>query len=97
MGDEERKLTKKEICSIFHSRNDEIEIIGEKQKDVESSIVDNLFFNPSRYDMSVVGRIKLNRSLNLNIDENYTALTDEDIKKAEAHKQKVAAEVLMPR
>jgi DNA-directed RNA polymerase subunit beta len=43
------------------------------------SLFDNLFFNPERYDLSVVGRIKLNARLDLNIDENHTTLTKDDI------------------
>ena len=39
----------------------------------------NLFFNPRRYDLDRVGRYKLNRRLGLNIDENVTVLTPEDI------------------
>ncbi|MFN7038826.1 MAG: DNA-directed RNA polymerase subunit beta [Alphaproteobacteria bacterium] len=39
----------------------------------------NLFFNIERYDLSAVGRVKLNARLNLNIDESVTTLTKEDI------------------
>ncbi len=39
----------------------------------------NLFFNPRRYDLDKVGRYKLNRRLGLNIKEDVTTLTAEDI------------------
>jgi len=40
---------------------------------------ENLFFNAERYDLSRVGRHKLNHKLNLNIDLENTTLTREDI------------------
>ena len=39
----------------------------------------NLFFNPERYDLSKVGRMKLNYKLGIDIDENMMTLTEEDI------------------
>ncbi|MBD3273623.1 DNA-directed RNA polymerase subunit beta, partial [Candidatus Dependentiae bacterium] len=39
----------------------------------------NLFFNSRFYDLTVVGRIRTNRKLNLNIDQKITYLTQEDI------------------
>ena len=39
----------------------------------------NLFFNPERYDLSVVGRVKMNARLDLNIDESVRVLTHQDI------------------
>ncbi len=39
----------------------------------------NLFFYSNKYDLSVVGRMKINKSLNLNIDINCTVLLPEDI------------------
>ncbi|MGN7678894.1 MAG: DNA-directed RNA polymerase subunit beta [Anaplasma sp.] len=43
------------------------------------SFFKGLFFESERYDLSVVGRIKLNSHLGLDIDENLTVLTAEDI------------------
>ena len=40
---------------------------------------ENLFFNPERYDLSRVGRHKLNHKLGLNVDLEQTTLTREDI------------------
>jgi len=41
--------------------------------------ISNLFFNPRFYDLTIVGRIKANRKLGLNIDQSITHLTQEDI------------------
>ena len=38
-----------------------------------------LFFDSRRYDLGTVGRYKLNRRLKINVDENSTVLTTEDI------------------
>jgi DNA-directed RNA polymerase subunit beta len=45
-----------------------------------SVLFNNLFFDPDRYDLSEVGRIKMNARLNLNVAEDNTCLTKEDIK-----------------
>jgi DNA-directed RNA polymerase subunit beta len=39
----------------------------------------NLFFNEKRYDLSRVGRLKINKRLGLEVDLNTTTLTREDI------------------
>jgi DNA-directed RNA polymerase subunit beta len=44
-----------------------------------AALFEGLFFIPERYDLSVVGRIKLNYKLGLNIVEETTTLTKEDI------------------
>jgi len=41
--------------------------------------IKNIFFNPRFYDMTLVGRLRTNRKLGLNIAENITHLTKEDI------------------
>ncbi|RYE12719.1 MAG: DNA-directed RNA polymerase subunit beta, partial [Rickettsiales bacterium] len=43
------------------------------------NLFNNLFFNIERYDLSPVGRIKLNARLDINIDDDHTVLTFEDI------------------
>lgn len=43
------------------------------------SLVERLFFNPKRYDLGAVGRYRLNKKLMLNIEEDNTVLTKEDI------------------
>lgn len=42
---------------------------------------DNLFFNPERYNLSKVGRLKLNKKLSMDIPLEQTVLTKEDILK----------------
>lgn len=42
-------------------------------------VFQSLFFNQDRYDLSEVGRVKLNTRLNLNISEEMTTLTKDDI------------------
>ena len=39
----------------------------------------NMFFNPDRYDLSVVGRMKMNRKLGLNVDPENRVLSKDDI------------------
>ena len=43
------------------------------------TLLDNLFFNPRRYDLGKVGRYKLNRRLELDIPMDKRTLTREDI------------------
>lgn len=43
-------------------------------------LFDSLFFDSNRYDLSEVGRIKLNSRLDLDIDPENTCLTKDDIK-----------------
>lgn len=41
--------------------------------------INDMFFNPKMYDLTKVGRIKINRKLNIVIPESNLALTKEDI------------------
>ncbi len=41
--------------------------------------LDNLLFNPRFYDLTRVGRIRINRKLNLDIPEDAVSLTKEDV------------------
>ena len=43
------------------------------------NLFNNLFFNNTRYDLSDVGRVKLNSKLDLDVDVKNTVLTKEDI------------------
>jgi DNA-directed RNA polymerase subunit beta len=43
------------------------------------SLLDNLFFNPRRYDLGRVGRYKMNRRMAQNVAPNLKTLTKEDI------------------
>jgi DNA-directed RNA polymerase subunit beta len=42
---------------------------------------ENLFFNPDRYDLSTVGRLKINHKLSLELPLDQTTLTREDIRR----------------
>ncbi len=42
-------------------------------------VIDKLFFSDKRYDLGDVGRYRLNKKLNLSIDENIRVLTNTDI------------------
>lgn len=44
-----------------------------------NALFDSLFFNPERYDLSAVGRIKMNYKLGLDAPEDQTTLSKEDI------------------
>ena len=43
------------------------------------NLVERMFFNEKRYDLSKVGRHRLNKKLELDVDESNTVLTNEDI------------------
>jgi DNA-directed RNA polymerase subunit beta len=47
--------------------------------EIAKTLFANLFFNPKRYNLSVVGRIKLNQKFDLNIPEDNRLLTLEDV------------------
>ena len=47
--------------------------------DTAKNLIDRLFFNPKRYDLGDVGRHRMNIKLNLNIAEDVTVLTKDDI------------------
>lgn len=48
-------------------------------KEAADALFDNLFFNPDRYDLSAVGRIKLNEKLGMELPVETRVLTKEDI------------------
>ncbi|MBI5756793.1 MAG: DNA-directed RNA polymerase subunit beta [Nitrospirae bacterium] len=47
--------------------------------DTAKVIFDNLFFNPKRYDLAPVGRLKLNKKLGINVLLSQRTLTPQDI------------------
>ncbi|MFN2365091.1 MAG: DNA-directed RNA polymerase subunit beta, partial [Desulfurivibrionaceae bacterium] len=47
--------------------------------EVASQFLENLFFNPDTYDLSEVGRFKLNAKLGVDTDINHRTLTRDDI------------------
>ena len=48
-------------------------------RDNAEKLINNLFFDPARYDLGTVGRYKLNSRLGLNVSQEMRALTREDI------------------
>ncbi len=48
-------------------------------KEAAESFVRDLFFNPERYDLTKVGRMKMNHKLGINVPDYVTVLTSEDI------------------
>jgi len=48
-------------------------------KEAATTLFNNLFFNPERYDLSAVGRMKFNKRLGIEDIEGSNILTDEDI------------------
>ena len=48
-------------------------------KEAAKAFVNQLFFDPERYDLTKVGRMKMNHKLGLNIPEYVTVLTHEDV------------------
>ncbi|MDY3133253.1 MAG: DNA-directed RNA polymerase subunit beta, partial [Campylobacter lanienae] len=58
-------------------------------KEAARSFVHDLFFNPERYDLTKVGRMKMNHKLGLNAPEYVTVLTNEDIIKTAKYLIKV--------
>lgn len=48
-------------------------------KEAAKAFVNQLFFDPERYDLTRVGRMKMNHKLGLNVPEYVTVLTNEDI------------------
>jgi DNA-directed RNA polymerase subunit beta len=47
--------------------------------DTSKALFENLFFNPKRYDLSKVGRLKINKRLGLTINLEHTTLCKDDI------------------
>ena len=47
--------------------------------EMADKLFDSLFFDPERYDLSKVGRLKLNHKFRLDTPTDYTVLTKEDI------------------
>ncbi|MCI0468702.1 MAG: DNA-directed RNA polymerase subunit beta [Nitrospirae bacterium] len=68
------------------TREDAFKEIHKKLRPGEPAVVDaakelfnGLFFDPKRYDLSPVGRLKINKKLGMDIDLNTRVLTDNDI------------------
>ncbi|WP_344547684.1 DNA-directed RNA polymerase subunit beta, partial [Actinomadura fulvescens] len=48
-------------------------------KESAQTLLENLYFNPKRYDLAKVGRYKINRKLGLDLDTTQGTLTEDDI------------------
>ncbi|WP_214414924.1 DNA-directed RNA polymerase subunit beta [Sphaerisporangium fuscum] len=48
-------------------------------KESAQTLLENLYFNPKRYDLAKVGRYKINKKLGVDADINQGTLTEEDI------------------
>jgi len=48
-------------------------------KEAAQNLIENLYFNPKRYDLAKVGRFKINKKLGMELDLNRGLLTIEDI------------------
>ncbi|AFR09913.1 DNA-directed RNA polymerase, beta subunit [Nocardiopsis alba ATCC BAA-2165] len=48
-------------------------------KESAQALLENLYFNPKRYDLAKVGRYKINKKLGLDTDYTQGTLTEEDI------------------
>jgi len=60
-------------------------------KEAAREFIKKLFFDPERYDLTKVGRMKMNHKLGLNVPEYVTVLTHEDIIKTIKYLIKVKA------
>src|SRR5437867_4391674 len=81
IGREGSKLTKATIGRLKAAGIKEIEVNPEDLvgHTVLGALFENLFFNPKRYDLSPVGRLKLNKKLGLDLPLEKRTLTREDI------------------
>nr|BFE37743.1 DNA-directed RNA polymerase subunit beta [Actinomadura rugatobispora] len=48
-------------------------------KESAQTLLENLYFNPKRYDVAKVGRYKVNKKLGLDLDMNQGTMTEDDI------------------
>src|SRR5699024_8018282 len=48
-------------------------------KESAQALLENLYFNPKRYDLAKVGRYKINKKLGLDTDYTQGTLTEDDI------------------
>ncbi|MDL4776308.1 MULTISPECIES: DNA-directed RNA polymerase subunit beta [Thermomonosporaceae] len=48
-------------------------------KESAQTLLENLYFNPKRYDLAKVGRYKVNKKLGLDLDMNQGTMTEDDV------------------
>ncbi|MDR2034214.1 MAG: DNA-directed RNA polymerase subunit beta [Helicobacteraceae bacterium] len=58
-------------------------------KEAAHDFVNKLFFDPERYDLTKVGRMKMNHKLSVNVPDYVTVLTPEDVIKTVQYLMKV--------
>jgi DNA-directed RNA polymerase beta subunit len=90
VDDENLKVMRKEVEENFADANEnDLAILriykvmrpGETYSNLEKAreFFNQLFFDPERYDLTQVGRMKMNHKLGLDVPEYVTVLTSEDI------------------
>jgi len=76
--DDEEELAEKPAESLPKDKKTQ-HLMTDSEGESARSYIEKQFFNPKKYDLGEVGRYKINRKLNLNIDNTTTILTLEDI------------------
>ena len=76
--DEEEELAEKPAEAALKDKK-AAALLTDAEGESARSYIEKQFFNPKKYDLGEVGRYKINRKLNLNIDSTTTILTLEDI------------------
>jgi len=90
VDDENLKVMRKEVEENFaNAKENDLAILriykvmrpGESYSNLEKAreFFNQLFFDPERYDLTQVGRMKMNHKLGLDVPEYVTVLTAEDI------------------
>lgn len=80
--DEEEELAEKPTDTMTAKERKAAQaLITDAEGESAKSYIEKQFFNPKKYDLGEVGRYKINRKLDLDIDTNTTILTLEDLKK----------------
>lgn len=79
--DDEEEFAEKpaEPVSKKETKKQQNTLTTDNEGESARSYIEKQFFNPKKYDLGAVGRYKINRKLNLSIDEHITILTLEDI------------------
>ncbi len=84
--EEQSVITNTILRDVARSEEDALETIYSQLRsgeapdlDTAKNLIDRLFFNPKRYDLGDVGRHRMNAKLAVNIKEDVTTLTREDI------------------
>ena len=62
-------------------------------KEAAQNLIENLYFNPKRYDLAKVGRFKINKKLGLELDLNRGLLTIEHLEPQSQHVHEIDHQV----